>query len=143
MDFLRSLSSQFLRFLFLRASKRQILRVREVGCVQRIGYFQNRVPSPKRVGYGFSGQRVSHPLPVHDETVFVGARGQSGFLEPMTAAREMHGFGGGLPLVEGASDANGGSRRMSELKANGNEFGAEVGEIIVVMIVFHFYFTFR
>src|ERR1700722_5314817 len=140
MDSPHSRSTQLFLFLFPRATQRQILRVGEVGCLRRTGYFQNGVPSPKRVGYGFFGQRVSHPLPVHDEAVFVSAGSQRGFLEPMTVSQEMHGFGGGLPVVESASDANGGSRRMSKLKANGNECGAGVGEIIVVMIVFHFYF---
>src|ERR1019366_5849379 len=106
-------------------------------CFRRAGHVQNRVSSAKRVGHGFSGQRVGHPLAVHYEAVFVGAGRQSRFLQPVTAPSGMQSLGFGLPLVESSRDANGGGRRMSEFKANGHEFGAGVADVVMVMIVFH------
>jgi hypothetical protein len=54
---------------------------------------------------------------------------------PMTVARRMHGFGGGVPVVESSRDANGGGRRMSEFKAYWLQLKS--GAAGVVMVVFH------
>ena len=108
-----------------------------MGCFRRVGHLQNRVSSAKRVGHGFFGQRVGHPLAVHYEAVFVGAGRKSRFLHPATAPGGMQSLGFGLPVVESSGDANGGGRRMREFKANGHEFGLGVAGIVMVMIVFH------
>src|ERR1022692_5064512 len=108
-----------------------------MGCFRRAGHLQNRVSPAKRVGHGFSGQRVGHPLAVHYEAVFIGAGRQSRFLQPTTAPCEMQSLGFGLRLVESSRDANGSGRRMSKFKANGHELGAGVAGVVMVMIVFH------
>lgn len=63
-------------------------------------------------------------MAVHHQTVFVVARQHGRVFQPMTAPLRMHGSGFGVPVVESARDANAIGRRMSEIKANGNEFGA-------------------
>ena len=114
-----------------------MFRVGEMGCFRCVGYLQNRVSPAKGVGHGFSGQRVGHPVVVHDEAVFVRARHHSRFLQPATAPCGMQSLGFGLPLVERSRDANGGGHRISEFKANGHELGAGVAGVVMVMIVFH------
>ena len=108
-----------------------------MGCFRRVGHLQNRVSSAKRVGHGFFGQRVGHPLPVHYQAVFVGAGRQSRFLQPATAPCGMQRLGFGLPLIESSRDANSGGRRMDEFKANGHEFRTRVADVVMVMIMFH------
>src|ERR1035438_10103238 len=108
-----------------------------MGCFGRTGHPQNRVSSAKRVGHGFFGQRVGHPLAVHYQAVFVGAGQQSRFRQPATAPGGMQSFGFGLPLVESSREANGGGGWMSEFKANGHEFGTRFTSVVMVMIMFH------
>src|ERR1035437_6319679 len=115
----------------------QCLCVGEMGCLRRAGHVQNRVSSAKRVGHGFFGQRVGHPLAVHYEAVFVSAGRQLRFLVPATASCGMQSLGFGLPLVESSGDANGGGRRMRKFKANGHEFGAGAVDVVMVFVVFH------
>ena len=109
----------------------------EMRWFRRVGHLQNRVPSAKRVGHGFSGQRVGHPLAVHYEAVFVGAGRQSRFLPPATAAGGMQSLGFGLLLVESSRDTNGCGRGMSEFKANGHQLKAGALGVVMVMVVFH------
>jgi len=101
------------------------------------GHRQYRVSSAERVGHGFFGQRVGHPLTVHHQTVFVGAGRQVRVFQLMAFARRMHGFGGGLPLVESSRDAHRCGRGMSEFKANGHELNACARDVVVIAIVFH------
>ena len=105
-----------------------------MGGFRRTGHLQNRVSSAERVGHGFSGQRVGHPLAVHNEAVFVDAGRQGRFLPPMTDTGGMQSLGFGLPVVERSRDANGGGCWMSEFKADRHECAPAV---VVVMIVFH------
>jgi hypothetical protein len=116
----------------------QILRVGWMGCFGRTGYVQDGISPAKRIGHGFFGKRVGHPLAINYQTVFVSAWGQRGFLNPMTASRRMHGFDGGLPVVETSRDEHRFGCRMSEFKANRNKL--RIGEVVVIMIVFHFVF---
>src|ERR1035437_7664222 len=114
-----------------------MFRVGEMCCFRRAGHVQNRIPSAKRVGHGFSGQRVGHPLAVHYEAVFIRARHQSRFLEPATAPCRMQSLSFGLPVVESPRDTNGGGGWMSEFKTNGHELMTGAGGVVMVMIVFH------
>src|ERR1035437_310318 len=108
-----------------------------MGCFRRAGQLQNRVHSAKRVGHGFSGQRVGHPLAVHHQTVFVSAGRQSCLLQPMTVPHGMHGLGSWLPVVESPGDINGAGRRVSEFKVDRFQLGTVAFYIVMVMIVFH------
>ena len=117
--------------------QRQIFRVAEMGRFRRACYFQNRVSPAKRIGHGFRGVRVGHPLAVHYQAVFIGAGRQSRFLPPMTDAGGMQSLGFGLPMVEGSREANGFGCWMRELKANRHELGAGAMSVVMVMVVFH------
>jgi len=111
----------------------------------RIGelHFQDGVSPAKWVGHRFLGQWIGHPLTVHDQTIFVVTGCQCGFLQPVTVSEWMHGFGFGVPVVEGARDANRGGGRMCELKANGHKLRIRraavlmAASVIVILIVFH------
>src|SRR5208282_2041726 len=114
-----------------------MFRVGTMGSLRRAGHLQYRVSTAKRVGHGFPGQRIGHPLAVHDKAVFVGAGRQGCFLPPVTDAGGMQSFGFGLPLVEGSRDTNGGGARMSEFKANGLQMRSGAADIVVIVMVFH------
>jgi len=58
----------------------------------------NRVSPAKRVGHGFFGQRIGHPLAVHDEAVFVGAGAKA---VPSTSCRNRWNAGSWLQAATG------------------------------------------
>jgi hypothetical protein len=55
----------------------------------------------------------------------------------------MHGFGFGVPVIEGARNANRGGSRMCELKANGHKLRVRsvailvAASVIMILVVFH------
>ena len=55
----------------------------------------------------------------------------------MTAPDWVHGFGGGMPVVERTRNANRGGGQMSELKVNRHQFRDRARRIVMVMVVFH------
>src|SRR5689334_20679226 len=91
-------------------------KARFLGRLRLSGSYENRITAAERILDAFFGVRVRQPLPVHDEKVFVAARGNVQFADPLAiASRSKRGLFW-LPLVKRTGNTNFSSIGLDEFE---------------------------
>ena len=77
-------------------------------------------------------------MAVDNQAVLVGARRQSGFLEPVAIACVMEWLGLRLPMIKAARDAHGFGGGMHILEMNRYQCGAWASGAVLIILVLHY-----
>ena len=81
--------------------------------------------------------RISHPLAIDDETIFVATGRERGVFPPISRTGRMQHFGFGLPRIEGPRHAHRSSGGMREFKVDGHQVASGIRGVVVSVCVFH------
>ena len=81
--------------------------------------------------------RISHPLAIDDETIFVATGRERGVFPPISRTGRMQHFGFGLPRIEGPRHAHRSSGGMREFKVDGHQVASGIRGVVVIVCVFH------